>query len=392
MNFQLNDFISPSISFQVDNKSRTWVEIDKSCVLHNLSQFKNIIGPDVQLAVVGKSNAYGHGLAQLAQICQESSAADWLCVFTLSEALVAREVGFKKNILVLGFADVDIEAAVLSKIDLVIYDLDLALKLNDLAKKYSTRAFVHVKVDTGLSRLGLLQGDALELIKTITKLPFVTIRGIFSHFSESDANDQTFTNKQLSRFNNLLNDLNSLGIIIPYIHSSNTAGVIRFKSCHFNFVRSGGGTYGLYKSEAIDRLAKRKYQTNLKLAISWKSRVMQIKELPVGTYISYARTFVTNRKTKVAIIPVGYWDGYNRQLSNKGMVYINGQPANVLGRVCMNMIIVDVTQVRDLQIGNEVILVGNLPGITPDDIAQLSGTINYEVTTRINPGIARIIV
>ena len=392
MNLQTNNFIIPDPPIQIDHKARTWVEIDKSAILHNLNQFKNIVGSNSQLAVVGKSNAYGHGLAQLAQICQESIVTDWLCVFSLSEGLTAREVGFKKNILILGFADLALEAAVLNSIDLVVYDLDLVLKLNDIAQKYKTRAYVHIKVDTGLSRLGLAHLEALELIKIISKLSFVTIRGIFSHFSESDSNDQTFTNKQLFRFNNLLNELTNIGITIPYIHFSNTAGVIRFNSCHFNFARFGGGTYGLYKSAAIDALGKSKYQLNLKLAISWKSRVMQIKDLPVGAYISYARTFITSRKTKIAIIPIGYWDGYSRQLSNKGIVYIKGKPAPVRGRVCMNMIIVDITEIFDVQIGDEAILIGDLFGITPDDIALSTGSINYEITTRINPLIARIIV
>jgi len=240
--------------------------------------------------------------------------------------------------------------------------------------------------------LGILHNEAFEFICKISSLPFITVRGIFSHFAESDANDQAFTNKQLSRFNILLEQLKMAGINIPYVHSSNTAGIIRFDSCHFNFTRTGGGTYGMYKSAAIDQLGKKKYQLNLKLAISWKSKVMQIKELPAGTYVSYARTFITYRPTKVAIVPIGYWDGYNRQLSSKGMVYVKGQPGFIIGRVCMNMIIVDITDAKDINVGDEVILVGNLPGITPDEIANLTGSINYEVTTRINPMIPRIIV
>jgi len=380
------------LSFQINHKARTWVEISKSAILHNLAQFKSIVGSGVNLAIVAKSNAYGHGLVPIAQICQESPDVNWICVFSLLEAIAIRENGFCKPVLVLGNIDMDLEAAIIYSIDLTVFDIHTVRSLNEASKKLKTKSYVHIKVDTGLSRLGLLPHDALELIKEVNNFEYIGIRGIFSHFAESDAQDQAFTNKQLSRFNNLILQLKELNINIPLVHSSNTAGIIRFDSCHFNFTRTGGGTYGMYKSHAIDELGKKKYLLDLKSAISWKSRVMQIKDLPVGSYISYARTFVTYRKTKIAIIPIGYWDGYNRQLSNKGIVYINGYQASVLGRVCMNMIIVDITQIKDVKIGDEVILVGNLPGITPDDIAQLTGSINYEVTTRINPSIARIIV
>lgn len=377
---------------QINPKSRTWIEVDRSAILHNLRQFKSIVGAQTQLAIVAKSNAYGHGLVPIAQICEESFDANWLCVFSLTEALIVRQNGFTKPILVLGHMDAELSLAIIQSIDMVAYDIDFISHLNELASKLKTKAYVHIKVDTGLSRLGIFPEDALELIKQVSKFNFVIIRAIFSHFSESDAPDQVFSTKQLQKFNNLLLELSKLNINFQYIHSSNTSGIIRFESCHFNFVRMGGGTYGLFKSTSIDQLGQRKHLLNLKLAISWKSRIMQIKSLPVGSYVSYARTFVTIRPTKVAIIPIGYWDGYNRQLSNKGIVYIRDKAAPVLGRVCMNMIIIDITDIQDITLGEEVLLVGDRPGITPDDIALLTGTINYEVTTRINPSISRIII
>lgn len=392
MYLQKNIFHNLNIVSQFDQKARTWVEIDKKAILHNLNQFKAIIGSTTELAVVAKSNAYGHGLASISQICQESEDTKWICVFALSEALIARDNGYEKNILILGQIDVDVELAILYSIDIVVYDIDLLSTLNEAGKKLKKQVNIHIKVDTGLSRLGFLPDDAFHAIKIANQLSFINLRGVFSHFSESDANDQAFTHKQLSRFNLLLSKLLENGINIPFIHSSNTAGIIRFESCHFNFVRLGGGTYGMYKSASIDELGKKKYQLNLKLAISWKTRIIQIKEIPAGTYVSYARTFITYRPTRIAIIPIGYWDGYNRLLSNKGIVYIKGQPGFVIGRVCMNMIIVDITDSKDIVVGDEVILMSNLPGITPDEIAVLSGTINYEVTTKINPMIPRIIV
>jgi len=373
-------------------KTRTWVEISKSAILHNVKQFKTIAGNDKQLGVVAKSNAYGCGLNQIAQILQNSDDVNWLCVFSLSEALLARENGFTKNILVLGFADLDLDYAVLFSIDLVGYDYDQIFKLNEIAKKLKRYTYIHIKIDTGLSRLGIPVFDALEQIKKILKLQYIKVRALFSHFSESDSIDQTFTKKQLNRFKNLVEELNKCGIKIPLTHCSNTTGVIRFNNCHFNMVRFGGGTYGLYKSPQIDELGEKKYLINLKLALSWKSKIIQIKDLPVGTYVSYSRTFVTFKPTKIAIIPIGYWDGYNRGLSNKGFVYINGIKSSIIGRVCMNMIIVDITDIQSVFIGQEVVLLGDLPGITPDDMAQMSGSINYEITTRINPTIQRIIV
>ncbi|MDR3647206.1 MAG: alanine racemase [Candidatus Babeliales bacterium] len=373
-------------------KSRTWVEIDKSAILHNVAQFKSIIGPNKHLAVVAKSNAYGCGLVQIAQILQESADVSWLCIFSLSEGLIARENGFAKPILVLGHADLDLEYAVLYSIDLVAYDLQEICRLNEVAKKLNQIAYIHIKVDTGLSRLGVLWHQALELIKEVSLLQNIKIRGIFSHFAESDTDDQMFTKRQLKRFSDLIADLKKEGIEIPFIHCSNTTGVIRYNSCHFNMVRSGGGTYGLYKSPKVDDLGEKKYLINLKLAVSWKTKVIQIKELPIGSYVSYSRTFVAFRPTITAIIPIGYWDGYSRGLSNKGFVYIKGIKAPIIGRVCMNMVIIDITDLPNVCVGDEVTLIGSQPGVTPDDIAHLSQTINYEVTTKINATIERIVI
>lgn len=380
------------INTQLDPKSRTWVEISKPAILHNINQFRQIIGPNIQLAVVAKSNAYGHGLEQITQIAQESENANWLCIFSLYEGIIARNSGFKKNILVLGHVDLDPELAILNSIDLTVFDFEFLQKLNNLAQKLNLPAYVHVKVDTGLSRLGLFPHDALELIKKAQNLPFIKIRGIFSHFAESDAKDQNFTHRQVNKFTWLLNELKKAKIQIPFIHCSNTTGIVRFGSCHFTLTRTGGGTYGLYKSTEINELGQKKHLINLKLALTWKAKIMQIKELPAGSYVSYARTFVTYRKTKIALIPIGYWDGYNRQLSNKGCVYIKGIAAPIVGRVCMNVIIVDITDIQNVTLSDEAILLGNLPGINPDDIAQLTGSINYEATTRINPTISRIII
>ncbi len=393
------DLINKSVQFpniisdlQIDPKARTWIEINKSAVLHNLNEFRSIVGPNVNLAVVAKSNAYGHDLPTIAKICQESPQANWLCVFSLYEALVARKSGFEKPILVLGHIDVDVLLAILQEIDLTVFDLDFILKLNEIAKKLKMNAFVHIKIDTGLSRLGVVAEHAFEFIKKVYGLSNIKIRGIFSHFSESDANDQSFTQKQLERFSQLLNKLKESNINIPFIHSSNTTGIIRFDSCHFNFVRTGGGTYGLYISSAFEQLGEKKHAIHLKLAMTWKSRIMQIKELPVGTYVSYARTFVTYRPTRIGIIPIGYWDGYSRNLSNKGLVYIKNLSVPVIGRVCMNMIMIDITDIQNVEVQDEVILLGDKPGITPNDLAQQAGSINYEITTRINPSISRIIV
>jgi len=392
MNLIQTNQTSNLINSQLDPKSRTWVEISKSAILHNIKQFKLVIGPNIQLAIVAKSNAYGHGLEQIAQIAQESEDANWVCIFSLYEGIVARNSGFKKNILVLGHVDLDPELAIINSIDLTVYDFEFIQKLNDLGKKLNIPAFIHIKIDTGLSRLGIFPEEALELIKKTHNLPFIKIRGIFSHFAESDAKDQNFTHKQVTKFTCLLNELKKLKIHIPFIHCSNTTGIVRFSSCHFTMSRTGGGTYGLYKSNEINELGQKKHLINLKLALTWKAKIMQIKELPAGSYVSYARTFVTYRKTKIALIPIGYWDGYNRQLSNKGSVYIKGIPAPVIGRVCMNVIIVDITEIQNVTLNDEAILVGNLPGINPDDIAQLTGSINYEATTRINPTIPRIII
>lgn len=368
----------------------SWVEIDKDAIEHNLAMYKKIIGHAV-LAPVVKSNAYGHGIKLVAKICNQHPAVDMLCVVSVREALSLRLMGITKPLLVISILDDSLEEVVAHDIDLVAYDLATIEELNAIGGRLHKKAQIHLKLDTGLSRLGLHSNDFLALIKKIHTLPFITIRGIFTHFAESESEDQTFTDYQLNQFNNLLAQLDALGIHIPLRHTACTAAVTANAASHATMVRLGIGLYGLWPSEENKRMTERLHPGFcLKPALTWKTRIIQIKEVPKGSYIGYDRSHRVDRPTRLAILPIGYWDGFDRGLSNKGQVLINGQLAPIRGKIAMNLCMVDITGLN-VSMEDDVALLGDHPGITADDIARHCGTINYEIVTRINPLLVRVL-
>jgi len=368
----------------------TWIEIDRAAFEHNIMSYKSIVKPAL-LAPVIKSNAYGHGIAPIAKICDQHESVDLICVVSLSEALLLRSQGIKKPILVLSIVDGDLDEAIAYDIDLVVYDLAMALELNHIGSMLNKKAQVHVKVDTGLSRLGLLQGEAITFIETLHHLPFINIRGMFTHFASSESTDQTYTNQQLENFNFVIQQIEAKGIVIPLKHTSCSAAITANLGSHFTMVRAGIGMYGLWSSDENKQVTKENYpQFSLRSVLTWKTRVIHIKEIPADSYVGYDLTYQADKATRIATLPVGYWDGYDRGLSNKGKVLINNHLVPIVGRVAMNLTMIDVTGL-DVAVGNEVTLLGNHAGVTADDMARHCGTINYEVVTRINPLLPRII-
>lgn len=373
---------------QKTNRPSSWIEIDEQALNHNLQSYKAIIGPAL-LAPVIKSNAYGHGIELIAKLCDRNNAVDYLCVVSLREALFLRSIGIKKPLLVISIIDDNLEDAINNNIDLVTYDLDLINELQCIGKHLNKKARIHIKVDTGLSRLGLSYNKALQVIKQAATLSHILLVGVFTHFAESECADQTFTNHQLYLLNTLVQELQTTDITIPLHHAACTAAITANNKSYCSFVRLGIGTYGLWPSLDNKKVTQKLYPGfSLKPIMTWKTRIIQIKDVPAGSYIGYDRTHQVQQDSRIAILPIGYWDGYERHLSNRGKVIINNQQAPILGRIAMNLTIVDITGLR-VDTHDEVILLGNHPGITAEDIAAQCNTINYEIVTRINPLLPR---
>ncbi len=370
----------------------SWIEIDKEALLHNLMLYKRC-APQAFFAPVIKSNAYGHGIALIAEILDKSPLVDMLCVVALSEALLLRSQGIKKDILVLSIIDQDKAQALLQHIDIIVYDLETARELSNQAEKLGLKASIHIKIDTGLSRLGVLVDQAFSLITQIYALPGIYIRGIFSHLANSEE-EHCFAQEQLEKFLGVIVDLEMKGITIPLQHISCSAALSVFSEVHTpmkkkSMVRLGLGLYGLWPSEKNKKMTQQLYPDfHLKPVLSWKTRIIQIKEIPAGSSVGYGRSHYVKEKTKIAILPVGYWDGYDRRLSAKASVSINGQEAPVLGRVAMNLTIIDITGLQ-IDSSDQVILIGSDPFTSVNRWADLCNTLNYEIVTRINPLIPR---
>lgn len=354
------------------------LEINQSAFNHNAAYYKSKIGTHNKLAVVIKGNGYGHGLEQMAFLCEQNAHVDWMCVAQLSEALSLSNIS--KPILVFGYYDVNPQHAVDKNIHFMIDCLDRARNLNAIGEKNSYQFNVHIKIDTGLSRMGVRADEALNFAKTLRQLPYINIAGIYSHFSASDTNP-TLTAQQLTIYTDVLTQLQHHNITPNYIHMSNTASVSTVEyPQQFNFFRVGLGIYGL----GPDR-------THLQSVMTWKTHIMHIKTVPAGSYINYYGSYQTIRLTRIALLPIGYYDGYQFRFANKTSVIINGSCAPVIGRIAMNMTIVDVTDIP-ASIGDEVMLLGNNEKINPHTLATTAEIKNArEIITGINPIINRII-
>jgi alanine racemase len=375
----------------------SWVEIDAQALTHNIACYRALVQcietPSTVFAVVLKSNAYGHGLVEVARVCQKLAAIDWLCTANVSEALYLRRCGITKPILALSYIDASLDELILHDIDVVVYDEQTVHALQAVAEKLQKTAFVHVKVDTGLSRLGVLADHACRFIQAITRMPYVSVRGVFTHLANSERSGKSFTAQQIKRLNHIRKTLGLLGIVVPYYHYSCTAALTAVEEQWGNFVRLGLGIYGLWPSAANKQWTNERYpHIELKPVMSWKTKVIQVKQVPLGESVGYGCTVMLHRHSTLAILPIGYWEGYDRRLSNKAHVMIRGHYAPVIGRVSMNLTICDVTDLAGVMVGDEVVLLGGTCEISADALAVHMGTIHWEVVTRINPLIPRILV
>ncbi|MDQ5883060.1 MAG: Alanine racemase [Patescibacteria group bacterium] len=367
----------------------TWLEIDARAINYNLSQFRKLIGPKRLLMPVLKSNAYGHGFLEIARICERNKKVDRICVVNLEEALILIKAKIKKPILILSFYELNSEKIALALKNQVIFSVSNLLQakfLNKIAQQIHQTVKIEIEIDTGASRTGVLASQALPFVQQLKKLPHLEIKGVWSHFASSE-DDPRYTKFQLATFQKVVSELENQEISFSLKHFACSASSLLYPNTLFNGIRLGLSLYGLYPSEAARKKLK------LKPALSWYTRVIDLKTLPKNTKIGYGGTYTTTKKTKLAIIPVGYWDGYDRHLSNKSTVIINNKKCPVRGRICMNLTMVDVSQVKNIRLGDQVILIGHsqTQKITVEELAQLIGTINYEVVTRINPLLPRIV-
>lgn len=373
--------------------SSTWIELNRSAFFNNSQQYKKAIN-DGFLAAVVKSNAYGHGQAEIARLCQEDTNIDWLCVATLSDAIQLRQQGISKPILVISHIDANLMYAARYDIDVICYEKEMLDYANMISAQCGKNLRIHIKVDTGVSRFGLFPDDVLPFIHYAQTLPFIHINGIFTHFAQSQQEDQTFTLEQYKKFCALLEALATYAIHIPFRHCSNSAATTVVPSHHCNLFRVGAGLYGMWPSESVKQRTLIRFPTfSLQQILSWKSTILALRNIPAGTPVGYDSTFITKRATRIALAPVGYYEGYDRRLSNRGHVLLRDMLAPVIGRVCMNIIIIDVTDIPTACKGDDILLIGDYPGLRTTDIAEQMQSFNpREVTSQLNAIIPRIIL
>ncbi len=376
------------------HKPQTWVEVSKSALIHNISMYKQTLKPGTALGVVVKSNAYGHGLYEVARICQESTCADWLFTATLSEALYLRAQGIILPILVLYFIDDAPEKAIEHDVELMVSDKETLKSLHDSGVAYGKPCKIHIKIDSGMSRFGFQPEEAVDVVTYAVGLPGVKITGIYSHLAQAANADQTFNLEQQAQFFSALDQLEREGIEIPLRHLSNSAGTTSLDQKRMNLVRIGLGAYGWWPSQTNKELTQSAFPNfELKPVLTLKSRIYQMSHIKANKCVGYDRTYKTTRPTTVAILPIGYYDGYDRRLSSKGILLIRDQYAPVIGIIAMTTTLVDVTDIPGVHVGDEVILMGNFDRITPTQVANVIGSFNArEVMTRLNPLLPRVIV
>ncbi len=360
--------------------------IDHQALRWNIGQIRDRVGARVKILCMVKANGYGHGAAAIARTLADAGA-DAFGVATLEEALELRRSGIGKPILVLAgvfpeqldeFIDHDLIPAAHDLASLKILDAE--------AQRRKAPLKFHLKVDTGMGRLGVLTTEAKQWIPELKKLQALTLDGVFSHFSTAESVEGDYTRRQLEIFNGVIAQLRAGGFTPPLIHFANSAATITLPDAYFDMVRPGIMLYGVYPSPAMAE------QIDLKPVLSWQTKILQLKKVPAGTSISYGQTFVTRRESLIATLPIGYADGYSRLLSNRGEVLVGGARAPVIGRVCMDLTMIDVTDIRKVQPGAEVVLLGRQGAaeISADEMAAWTNTISYEILTSIGARVPRI--
>lgn len=370
--------------------ARTWVEIDSWALRANLQGCQRIVGTAAHIGLVVKANAYGHGtIAVVRSLAQQPL---WgFCVASGDEALALTPHTNRPILVLSSWRATELPSLIRAGVRLVAWDLDSARTISRTAQRLTRRAAVHLKIDTGTSRIGVPASDARETLTALRSLPGLTLDGIFSHLADSEDHHRAFTEKQIAVFHRL----RALAPHVPLHHLACTAASLRYPASHGTLVRLGLGLYGLWPSRETEAAVRRQHHSfRLAPVLTWKTRLLQVKGLPAGTPVGYALTFRTRRRTRLGIVPIGYWDGYDRRLGNRAHVLIRGQRAPVIGRVSMNLTMVDVTDIPTARAGEAVTLLGRQGQrtVTAEDLATWADTINYEIVARIAAHVPRVVV
>ena len=371
-------------------RPRVVAEVNLEAIKHNYEQIRSNVPHEVEIMAIVKADAYGHGAVEISKLLQEQGV-NRFAVAIAKEGEELRANGITSPILVLGYTPrADIGALIENNLTQTVFSYDMAKTLSDEAGRLGKTVNIHIKVDTGMGRIGFLSSpQSIEEVKMIATLPHLNMEGIFTHFSTADEEDRVYTYKQWHIFEGFLNELREVGIELPIIHAANSAAIMCHSYADLNVVRPGIILYGYYPSGYLQGKV-----LDLIPAMTLKTQVVHVKELPEGHYVGYGRTYQTHHKTKVATIPVGYADGYSRRLGNVGRVLIRGQFAPIIGNICMDQFMVDVSNIDHVSVEDEVVLFGKQGDneIPVEEIANILDTINYEIICMIGKRVPRVYV
>lgn len=370
--------------------TRTWAEIDLDALKHNIKEIRKITNKNSLVMATVKADAYGHGVLECARVLLENGA-DRLAVACLDEAIQLRRDGITAPILILGTSfEKEIIDIIENDVICTVYDIEFAKKISEVAKKMEKLAKIHIKLDTGMTRIGYVCGvnddKIIDEIIEISKLENILIEGIFSHFSTADEEQKDYTMLQFERFTKICESLKRKGVDIPIKHIANSAAIMMYPKTHMDMVRAGVILYGLYPSNEVD-----KSKIVLKKVMTVKSKIARVTEICDNRGVSYGKTYITEGNTKIATIPIGYADGYARRLSGKAKVVVKKEKCDVIGRICMDQCMIDVTNVNNINAGDEVIIFG-ADTVTADTLASWLDTINYEIVCMMSKRIPRIFI
>ncbi|MDS1029212.1 alanine racemase [Bacillota bacterium LX-D] len=365
---------------------KVWAEIDLSAVAHNLQQIKSNIPINTKVMAIVKANAYGHGAVQVAEVLQNQ--VNYFGVAVLAEALELRRNNIDKPILILGYTSTeDYPALIKAEVTQTVFSYEQAKNLSQAALALNKQVKIHIKIDTGMGRIGFpISQETIKTALKIAKLPNLIIEGIFTHLANADAEDKTYSYQQLDKFTWVCDNLQRSGLEIPLKHAANSGTIVDLPEAHFDLVRPGIILYGLYPSDQV-----RKDKIKLQPAMALKAKIVYLKQVAKGSSISYGCTYTTDKAAAIATIPIGYADGYTRLLSNRGVALVKGRRVPVVGRVCMDQLMLDVSDIPGVAEGDEVVLLGKQGEevISAEELAKLIGTINYELVCMIRQRVPR---
>ena len=364
--------------------SSTWAEINLQNIKYNVNSVKKALNKGTNLCCVVKANAYGHGAVEVSKFLEKENV-DFFSVARLEEALELVKNNIKTPILCMGYIDnCKIHYAIDNNIRITVYSLEMVQNINDLAKKINKKAYIHIKLDTGMSRIGFLVNDySIKDIKNIFSLENIIVEGIYTHFAKADEDNKEATFKQISKYQKVIKALESANLNIPIKHVSNSAAILDLRDCDFNMVRLGVSLYGSYPSDDVSR------KIDLKTCLELKSKISNIKTIEKVTSVSYAGTYTVDKDTKIATIPVGYADGFPRTQKNP-KAFVNGRLVNIVGRICMDQTMLEIPNDLTVNMEDEVILIGDIDGIKIGNISGNVDTIDHEVLCNINRRVNRV--